>query len=204
MECKEALPLIHEYLDGGLQGTEALKLKEHLLACPSCRDRLKHLEKVEAMIQSWPRQQIMSSDLTERIMRSLPPVKSTSPWWRWVRTHPAASVAAVFILVMMGSFMSLWNQDSELVVKGTDLQSVVIHGDTVLVPVGKTVAGNLMVENGKLQVDGDIKGNIVVIDGSVNLASTAHISGQITEIDEAFSWLWFKMNDLATKISESK
>ncbi|MFD0677246.1 MULTISPECIES: zf-HC2 domain-containing protein [unclassified Paenibacillus] len=203
MECKEALPLIHEYLDGGLRGTEALSLKEHLLICPTCRERLTQLERVEAMIQAWPKQQV-SPGLTERVMQSLPPVKSSRPWWRWVRRHPAASVAAVFVLVMMGSFMSLWNEDSELLVKGTDLQSVVIQGDTVLVPVGKTVAGNLMVENGKLQVDGDIKGNIVVIDGSVNLASTAHISGQVTQIDEAFGWLWFKMNDWAAKISEAK
>ncbi|MDF2962085.1 MAG: anti-sigma factor [Paenibacillus sp.] len=203
MECKEALPMIHEYLDGGLRGPEALHLKEHLLACPSCRERLKQLEKVEAMIQAWPKAKV-SPGLTERVMQSLPPVKSKSPWWRWVRTHPAASVAAVFVLVMMGSFMSLWNEDSELVVRGADLQSVVIQGDTVLVPAGKTVAGNLMIENGKLQVDGDIKGNIVVIDGSVNLASTARISGQVTEIDEAFSWLWFKMNDWASKLSENK
>lgn len=203
MNCKEALPLIHEYLDGGLHGTEAKSLKEHLISCPACRGRMNELEKVEAMIQAWPKPQV-SPGLTERVMQSLPPVKAPKPWWRWVRTHPAASVAAVFILVMMGSFMSLWDEDSELLVKGTDLQSVVIQGDTVLVPAGKTVAGNLMVENGKLQVDGDIKGNIVVIDGSVNLASTAHISGQVTQIDQAFSWLWFKMNDWVAKISENQ
>jgi cytoskeletal protein CcmA (bactofilin family) len=110
----------------------------------------------------------------------------------------------MFVLVMMGSFMSTWNEDTELLVKGNDLQSVVIRGDTVLVPQGKKVSGDLMIENGKLQVDGDIEGNIVVIDGSVNLASTAHISGQITQIVEVFSWFWFKMNDWAGKLSESK
>jgi cytoskeletal protein CcmA (bactofilin family) len=110
----------------------------------------------------------------------------------------------MFVLVMTGSLMSMWNENSELMVKGKDLQSVVIQGNTVYVPAGKTVTGNIMVENGKLQVDGDIEGNIVVIQGSVNLASTAHISGQITQIDEAFSWLWFKMNGLASKISQLK
>ncbi|MFH5186600.1 zf-HC2 domain-containing protein [Paenibacillus sp. TAB 01] len=201
MDCQEALPLMHEYLDGGLKGSEAVALKEHLLGCASCRERLKQFERVEALIHAWPKPEVPDG-LTERIMQSLPPVKRQSPWWQWVRRHPAASVAAVFVLVMMGSFMSLWNEDSELVVKGNDLQSVVIEGNTVVVPAGKTVAGNLMVENGKVQVDGDIKGNIVVIDGSVNMASTAHISGQVTEIDEAFSWLWFKMNDWATSISK--
>jgi anti-sigma factor RsiW len=196
MECPKALPLMHEYLDGGLNGPDTLSLKEHLIGCPSCRQRLNQLEKVEALIHASPRQNVPSG-LTYRVMQMLPPVQRKSIWKQWFRSHPAASVAAVFTLVMLGSFLSSWNQDSELIVKGTDLQSLVIKGDTVLVPAGQTVAGNLMVENGKLVVDGDIKGNIVVIDGSVSLASTAHISGQITEIDQAFSWLWFKMNNWA-------
>jgi len=203
MDCKEALPLMHEYLDGGLKGKEALALKEHLLACPACRQRLNQLEKVEALVQAWPKQEVPAG-LTERIMQALPPEKRKNPWWQWIRRHPAASVAAVFALVMMTSFLSLWNEDSELLVKGTDLQSVVIEGDTVYVPAGKTVAGNLTVENGKLKVDGDIEGNIVVIDGSVVMASTAHISGQITQIDEAFGWLWYKVNDWASTISHNK
>jgi len=203
MDCKEALPLIHEYMDGGLERSATASLNDHLSTCPTCKMRLKQLERVEALVQSWPRVEA-SAGLTERIMSALPQVKQRSIWRQWVRNHPAISVAAVFVLVMTGSFMSMWNENSELMVKGKDLQSVVIQGNTVYVPVGKTVAGNIMVENGKLQVDGDIEGNIVVIQGSVNLASTAHISGQITQIDEAFSWLWFKMNGLASKIYQPK
>jgi anti-sigma factor RsiW len=203
MECKEALPLIHEYLDGQLKGMEAVPLKEHLLVCPACRLLLKQLERVEALVQAW-HQPRTPEGLTERIMQALPPVKQRNPGWQWVRKHPAISAAAMFVLVMMGSFVSMWNEDRELVVKGMDLQSVVIQGNTVYVPAGKTVAGNIMVEHGKLQVDGDIKGNIVIIDGSMIMASTAHISGQITQIDEAFSWLWYKMNNLASQISQVK
>jgi anti-sigma factor RsiW len=203
LDCKEALPLIHEYMDGSLGRSEAASLNSHLTACPTCKMRLKQLERVEALILSWPRVETPQG-LTERIMNALPRVKQRSRWKLWVKKHPAISVAAVFVLVMTGSFMSMWNENSELMVKGKDLQSVVIEGNTVYVPAGKTVAGNIMVENGKLQVDGDIEGNIVVIQGSVNLASTAHISGQITQIDEAFSWLWFKMNGLAAKISQNK
>jgi anti-sigma factor RsiW len=193
MNCIEALPMLHQYLDGDLSGQEAKGLKEHLMACPACRNRLQQLEKVEALVQSWPAPQLPEG-ITERIMNALPPERRTGSWNRWFRKHPAVSVAAVFALVMMGSFLTGWNQDKELLVKGSDLESVVIKGDTVYVPAGKTIAGNLTVENGRLEVEGDIKGDIVVIDGKVNLASTAHISGQVTQIDEAFSWLWFKMS----------
>lgn len=202
MNCKEALPLLHQHLDGDLRGPEAVVLKEHLLACPACRKRLQQLEKVEALVQAWPAPQA-PDDMTERIMRALPPAKRSSTWSRWFRRHPAASVAAVFFLVMMGSFVSMWDNDQELLVKGTDLESVVIKGDTVYVPAGKTVAGNLTVENGQLQVEGDIQGDIFVIDGKVNLASSAHIYGQVTQIDEAFSWLWFKTNQFFHQLSDS-
>ncbi|MFB6367644.1 zf-HC2 domain-containing protein [Paenibacillus elgii] len=203
MNCEEALPLLHEYLDGSLEGREAAVLKEHLLVCPDCRKRLQQFEKVEALIHAWPPQKVPEG-LTERIMQALPPVKRQNPWYRWIRKHPAASVAAVFFLVMLSTFVSSWNDDRELLVKGNDLQSVVIKGDTVYVPAGSKVAGDLTVENGKLQVDGDIAGNITVIDGSVQLASTAHISGHIQQIDQAFSWLWYKMNQWAGAISGMK
>ncbi|WP_248928969.1 zf-HC2 domain-containing protein [Paenibacillus hamazuiensis] len=201
MECKEALPMMHEYLDGDLEGANAARLKEHLLVCPDCKKRFRELETTEAMIMASPDVKAPPY-LKDRIMLALPPVKSNRTFGQWFRRHPAVSVAAVFVLVMMGSFMSLWNEDTELLVKGNNLDQVVIKGDTVYVPPGHTVSGNLTVQSGKLQVDGDINGNLVVIDGSVNLASTAHISGQVTKIDEAFEWMWFKVSEFFTQLSD--
>jgi anti-sigma factor RsiW len=201
MNCKEALPLIHDYLDGDLLEPEARKLKGHLIECAACSTLFKELERTDAMVRSLPPTGA-PDDLTERIMGRLPLVKKQNPWTAWIRKHPAASVAAVFFAIMLGSFLSMWNQDTELMVKGTDLQDVVIQGDTVIVPEGHTVNGNLVVQRGKLQVQGDVKGNLVVIDGTLNLASTAHISGQVTQVDEAVSWVWYKINELVNQISK--
>lgn len=202
MNCKEALQLMHEYLDGDLKGSEATRLKKHLIECAACNEYFKSLERTDALMRSVTR--VSAPDnMTERIMAGLPPEnKKRNAWLDWVRKHPAASVAAVFIAVMFGSFVSMWNYDHELMVKGSDLQNVVIEGDTVLVPAGKTVAGNLIVQSGKLKVEGDVKGNLIVIDGSLNLASTAHISGHITEVDEAMSWLWYKVNEFLSLLSK--
>lgn len=203
MDCNEALPLLHEYLDGGLQGRDSAALKQHLLVCAECRRRLQQFEKMEALISAKTPSEVPEG-LTERIMQSLPPVKRQNPFYRWVRKHPAVSVAAVFFLVMFSSFVVSWNDNQELLVKGSDLESVVIKGNTVYIPAGATVSGDLTVENGVTQVDGDIKGSLIVIDGKVNLASTAHISGQVKKIDEAFSWLWYKMNAWIVQLSDSK
>ncbi|WP_281884128.1 zf-HC2 domain-containing protein [Paenibacillus sp. YYML68] len=203
MKCNDALPLLHEYLDGVISGPDRSNLKEHLLSCAGCRQRLQQLEKVEAMIQAWSPPDVPEG-LSERIMQALPPAKRRSAFYRFIRKHPAASVAAVFAMVMLSSFLTSWDADQELLVKGTDLQSVVIKGDTVYVPAGHKVAGDLTVENGKLQVDGQVEGNVVVIDGAVNYASTAQISGSITKIDEAFSWLLYKMNTWFSQVSHSR
>ncbi|GIP41404.1 hypothetical protein J31TS4_46840 [Paenibacillus sp. J31TS4] len=195
MNCREALPWIHEYLDGTLEGPQSLELKKHLLSCPACRDLLKSMERTEGLIRTMPKP-VVPDGLTSRIMGGLPQKKKKTEWLKWIQRHPAISVASVFLLVMLGSFLSLWNQDTDLVVKGSDLDQVVITGNTVIVPAGKTVNGDLMVKGGTIKVDGDLKGNLTVIDGSINLASTAHISGQIKEVDRALDWLWFQVNEI--------
>lgn len=196
MDCKQSLSLMHEYLDGDLSGEETAELKRHLIACANCRAALKQFEQTEAMVRSLPRQSAPDG-MTERIMRSLPQPKRRNTWFQWVRRHPAASVASVFLFVMLGSFLSLWDNDKDMVVKGAgaDLQQVVIQGDSVYVPAGHTVQGNLLVQRGHIQVDGEVKGNLIVIDGSYNLASTAHIAGKVIPVDRAISWLWYKMNE---------
>lgn len=200
MHCKEALPLIHEYLDGDLTKTEALKLKEHLIACQGCHNTFKQLEKTDALVRMLPSIKVPDT-LTAQIMSGLPPMKKKNTWTDWIRRHPAVSVAVVFGTVMFGSFVSMWDDDQNLMVQGSNLQDVVIQGDTVIVPQGHTVNGDLVVKRGKLKVEGDVTGNVVVIDGSVNLASTAHISGEVKQVDEALSWVWYKLGEFAGKIT---
>ncbi|MCR8645944.1 zf-HC2 domain-containing protein [Paenibacillus sp. N1-5-1-14] len=196
MECKEALPLMHEVLDGDATATQAWELRMHLQSCESCAKRYQALETTEALVHSMP---LMAapSGLMDQIMSALPPEKKRNTWTQWIRRHPAVSVAAVFLLVMFTSMGAMWKGDNELSVKGVDLSDVVIQGKTVTVPSGHTVDGNLIVQGGKLKIEdnAEVKGNLIVIDGSLNMASTAHISGQITQIDEMVSWVWYKMTE---------
>lgn len=201
MKCSDALPLMHEYLDGELEGAEAAKLKEHLLSCPSCNRLFKQMEQTEASVRFMPKASVPAG-LTARIMSRIPMEKRRSGWFTWVKTHPALSVASVFVLVMLTSFLSLWNEDQDMVVKGANLDQVFIQGDTVIVPQGHTLQGDLVVKRGKVQVEGNVEGDITVIDGSYNLASTAYISGHITMVDETLEWVWYKMNEFFSWFSK--
>ncbi|WP_219834298.1 anti-sigma factor [Paenibacillus sp. R14(2021)] len=198
MNCNVAIMLMHDYLDDELPPGDLSELKTHLEICPSCRSRLEQLERTEALTHKMMDSRIVitadqSSQLTDRIMRALPVKRRRAGFARWVRNHPAVSVAAVFVLVMFSSFLAMWQQDNDLTVRGADLAEVVIEGDTVTVPPGAHVKGDLTIENGKANVLGDVDGDVTVISGSLYEASTAHVSGEVKQIDQALDWFWYKV-----------
>jgi anti-sigma factor RsiW len=192
MKCNVAVASMHDYLDGDLSREASLGLREHLGECPACRTRFDELERTEALLMAIPAEQAPPG-LEDRILQSLPRNRRPAAWTGWVRRHPAVSAAALFLIVMLSSFVAMWNQDKQLSIAGPDLDNVVIEGNTVTVPAGKEVAGDLTVANGTARVLGDVKGNLTVIDGQVTLASTAHIAGNVKTIDRAVDWVWYKV-----------
>lgn len=197
MVCKEVLPLMHEYLDGDLTIEQSKELKNHLTACEHCRHELKQLENTEALIRSALREPVtLSNEFTDRFMESLPSVKKQSAIVRWIKRHPGVSVAAIFVVVMFGSFLTLWDEDPNLMIKGAGFEQVIIKGNMVYVPEGTTVHGDLIVKGAEVQVDGHVEGNVVVIDGSLNTASLTNISGKISYVNQVTDWIWFKLNEM--------
>jgi cytoskeletal protein CcmA (bactofilin family) len=70
----------------------------------------------------------------------------------------------------------------------------------VVVPQGKVVEGDVVVKNGNLRVEGEVNGNVTVINGTVingekYLASAGQVTGEIEEINQVFEWIWFTMKD---------
>lgn len=148
MDCKRAISLIHEYFDGDLEGHAFKRLDAHLQNCPACSKHFRQMEKTEALVRSLPDAE-PSDELTERIMAAVPKPKKQTVWLSWARRHPALSAAMVFLVVMLGSLFSLWDEEA-LVVKGDDLEPIRIQGKTVIVPEGEVLKGNLVVENGQI------------------------------------------------------
>ncbi|MBW7455791.1 zf-HC2 domain-containing protein [Paenibacillus sepulcri] len=199
MNCNVAIVWMHDYLDDELPREDVLQLKNHLLSCPACRARFEQLERTEALthklIDFRPQaEETQADDLKLRIMSALPVKRNRPSWAGWLRNHPAIAVAAVFALVMFSSTLAMWEENTDLTVRGTDLSHVVINGDTVTVPAGAHVNGNLIIENGKANVLGEVNGDVTVIEGSLYQASTAHISGKVKTIDQALDWFWYKVS----------
>jgi len=203
MNCNVAIVWMHDYLDGELPREDIVTLKSHLLSCPACRSRFEQLQKTDAAVFQTLEAIKPAADydkkaselLNERIMQQLPKKqnKQRNRIVRFIYRYPGVTAAAVFVLVMLGSFFTMWEEDTKLIVAGEDLQQVIIEGNTVIVPEGAHLTGNLTVENGIADVKGEVDGNVTVIDGTLNLASTGHIAGQSRTIDQALDWFWYKV-----------
>lgn len=203
MECKQAASLMHDYLDGDLAQDQALELNSHLDACPSCMQQYKQLEQTNMMLFAAMKSSVPSAsdELVEQIMRKIPKPRKQQVWLKWVKHHPALTAAAVFLLVMVFSTLSIWKSDDQLIVKGPSLDQVKIEGHTVIVPKGTKIAGDLTVENGDTKVYGEVEGNLTVIDGALYQASTAKISGDAKTIDQALDWLWYRITNTFSEVA---
>lgn len=194
MNCKEAIMLIHEYLDGSLETADYNQLKQHLEHCHDCAALLRDMEKTEAFVRVL--QPVGCPDeVKAQLMKSIPIARKRHRSAHWIRRHPALTAAVLLIFVMGISMMMMRGQSNELVVKVNDLESIVIEGNHVIVPEESIVYGDITVENGVLDVRGEIRGNLIVVDGSLQQASTANISGKVTRVNQAIDWFWYKVSD---------
>ena len=108
-------------------------------------------------------------------MARLPKEKSQAGFQRWLRSHPLLAAAAMFFILMSASMFSSFGNDQQFSV--TKQPNLVVEGETVLVPEGEIVKGDIVVKNGNLRIEGEVDGNITVINGSKYMASTAVVTG---------------------------
>ncbi|WP_079707979.1 zf-HC2 domain-containing protein [Paraliobacillus ryukyuensis] len=198
MNCKkEVVHLMHKYLDGDLTNQEEKQLKLHLQNCNDCQKYFHELARTDALIKSTNIAQ-PSSGFTNNVMASLPKEQRKWGYMRWFKSHPMLTAVAIFFVLMFGSIVSIWDQDGQISVSGD--KDVVIKGDTVIVPEGVTIDGDLVIKNGDLQIDGSINGDVTLINGEHLMASAGNVNGEIDQIDQVFEWMWYHVKKAGKNI----
>ncbi|WP_147535939.1 anti-sigma factor family protein [Bacillus marasmi] len=200
MKCSERIiELMHEYLDGEIAPDNDSELQAHLKSCPDCKTYFLDLKKVDAHIKETVSVKA-PNHFTANVMASLPPIqtKKTKRFSNWFKYHPFLTAASVFILLMTGSLVSDWQNDKQFSV--TKQENLVVQHNKVIVPEGEVVKGDIIVENGDLTIEGQVDGDVTVINGEHYLASAGHVTGEIEEVDKVFEWLWFKIKDSSAKV----
>ncbi|WP_342507016.1 anti-sigma factor [Sporosarcina sp. FSL K6-2383] len=181
---------MHAYLDGDISRDEERELKQHLDSCGQCKEMMNGLTESIAFIGSAVQIQA-PANFVNGVMARLPKEKSQAGFQRLLRRHPFLAAAAMFVILMSASLFSSYGNDQQFSV--TKQPNLIVEGQTVLVPEGETVKGNIVVKNGELRIEGQVEGNVTVIHGSKYMASTAVVTGTSEEIDKVFDWLWYQM-----------
>ncbi|MEO4055075.1 zf-HC2 domain-containing protein [Solibacillus sp. CAU 1738] len=184
---------MHEYLDGDIKREHEQELKKHLQSCSNCQKHMHELCDTIAFVKSATH--ITAPPHFEgNVMSGLPKRKNTIGVQKWLRRHPVIVAAAMFFLFMSASLLTSYPNDNQFSV--TKQPNLIVEGQTVIVPAGEVVKGDIVVKNGDIVVEGEVDGNVTVINGKY-MASTAVVSGNIEEIDETFDWLWYKIKKMA-------
>lgn len=178
---------MNDYLDGDISATDAAMLKEHVKSCEDCQKLYHELSKTIAFVQSASHIQA-PANFVEQTMARLPKEKKQANVQRWFRAHPLLTAAALFCIMTSALLFSNFNNEQQF--SFTKQPNLVIEGETVVVPEGETVTGDLTVRNGDLRVEGELHGDVTIVNGEY-MASSGVITGEIEEIDKAFEWLWY-------------
>ncbi|KGP70909.1 anti-sigma factor family protein [Pontibacillus yanchengensis] len=202
MKCStEAVALMHKYLDDELTKDEEKTLRDHLHKCERCQKHFHELKRTIAMVQSTNQVQAPQG-FAQNVMQNLPSEKKSYSYKRWFKSHPMLTAAAIFFILMFGSVFSMWNQDQHLSV--SKQKDIIIQDNTVIVPEGKTVEGDLVVKNGNLRIDGKVNGDVVLINGDNLKASAGEVTGDLSQVNQVFDWIWYKMKTTVKDVFSMK
>ncbi|WP_163538735.1 zf-HC2 domain-containing protein [Gracilibacillus sp. YIM 98692] len=197
MSCdKEIVEMMHQYLDGDLDKSEEKKLRAHLQSCQACQHHFHELKRTVALVTANVDLQ-PSPDFTKKVMSQLPTEKKRNSVIRWMRVHPMITAAAIFFILMMSGVFSAWNQDQLSYPTGKNL---IVKNDIVIVPEGVTINEDIEIQNGNVKIEGKVNGDVIVINGEHLTASAGAVSGDIKQIDQIFSWLWYRLKELGQSV----
>ncbi|MGN1401117.1 MAG: zf-HC2 domain-containing protein [Bacillus sp. (in: firmicutes)] len=202
MKCSDAMiEYMHEYLDNDISPDHEKELRYHLQECEDCQKYFHELKKAEMFVKS-SSHITAPSGFVDGVMAKLPKEKRKVSLQRWLKGHPFMTAAALFLILMSGAFLTTWEGDNQQfsVSKQPDL---IVENDTVIVPAGKTIEGDVVVRNGNIKIEGTVEGNVTVINGERYMASAGHVSGNIEEVDELFEWLWYNIKTKAKQAKDS-
>ncbi|SEN91082.1 Transmembrane transcriptional regulator (anti-sigma factor RsiW) [Mesobacillus persicus] len=193
MSCPEKYTAyMHDYLDEDISEQRALELSEHIQSCGTCEEHFKELKRTIALVQGTAHIKAPEG-FTEDIMAKLPKEKRKVELNRWFKNHPFLSAASLFFLLMAGSLFSNWNQEEQF--SYSKQPNILVENDTVIVPEGEVVKGDILVRNGKVQIEGEVQGDVTVINGEISgekyLAAAGKVTGEISEVNEIFDWIWY-------------
>ncbi len=201
MKCPaETIAIMHDVLDDEATKEQRRQLFNHLQGCNDCKQHYEELKKTESFLLSSP--SIEAPDgFTSKVMEHLPQEKRTVWIKRWMKSHPFITAAVLFLALMAGSVYSSWTSEDQLSALSGNLRFDQ-DTNTVIVPEGEVVEGDLTVKNRNLEIEGQVNGDVLVINGEQYMASAGQVTGEIEEVDHILDWTWYQLKSFFHDIGD--
>ncbi|WP_096202373.1 anti-sigma factor family protein [Bacillus sp. FJAT-45350] len=204
---KRFIELMHRYLDGETTNEEKAEFLHYIETNVSCKKHYEETRKAIAFVQSASHIET-SANFTNNVLQQLPKRKKRVAWKQWMRNHPLAVAASIFLILMSSSIISVWNSSEELSVTGNGNIQIDHESGKVIVPEGEVIEGNLVVRNGTLELNGEVRGNVLLVNSEKYLASAGSVSGEIDEVTQVLEWIWYHIksffSDVTTVVGNEK
>ncbi|GGE55685.1 anti-sigma-W factor RsiW [Pullulanibacillus camelliae] len=200
MACsKEMSELIQRALDQEANEGERHALMEHLDVCSDCCSHYNELKETIDLLTHLD--QAPAPDyFTQKVIARLPDQKQDSKVLKWFKKHPIIIAAACFLIMMVGYIMSLWNDNSFKAEVHGEGKLVYSDNNTVTVPKGETIKGDLVITDGKVRIEGRVDGDVVLIHSDSLMASAGHVSGKIENVNQILGWIWYHIQRFFSSI----
>lgn len=200
MNCQNANTLMHDYLDADIDDLSSKGLFEHLEKCSICYQHFNELKETERRLRLLSHCK-STPDYIQKVINQLPhkqvgKQEKRHSINRWLKNHPGLVAASIFLMFFAISLFSYAIPGNELKIVANEYNNLVIEGNEVIVPEGEEIEGDLIVENGILEIKGKVKGNVTVIDGELLMASASQVDGDTKQIDQLFEWLWYQITKI--------
>lgn len=196
-QCPENIEdYMHDYLDDDINEEHKNVLLLHIEECDECRNIFHDLGKTIALLKS--NHISAPSGFTASVMSNLPKQTRRLNLKKWLQKNPLLIAASLFIILMGSTVFSYWGENEQF--SFSENPDLVVEGQTVIVPKGKTVKGDLVIKNGDIKVEGKVNGDVTVINGHNYLAGAGEVTGKIEEIDQLFEWIWYHIKSTVSDI----
>ncbi len=201
MKCPaEMIGIMHDVLDEDATKEQKRLLFEHIQTCSDCKQHYEELKKTESFLLSSPSMEAPDG-FTSKVMKQLPQEKRTVWIKRWMKSHPLVTAAILFLALMTGSVYSSWTSEDQLSALSGNLRFDQ-ETNTVIVPEGEVIEGDLTVKNRNLEIEGEVKGDVLVINGEQYMASAGQVTGEIEEVDHILDWTWYELKKLVYNLGD--
>jgi anti-sigma factor RsiW len=201
MVCSNSIhQLIHKVIDQEATEQEHHEVQKHMLTCDHCRQYFEELQETDQLLKGIsmaPAPDYFREKVMQRIA-----VENTrqSKVLKWFKKHPVGTAAALFVFLMAGYIFSLWEQAPfRAEVQGTG-EIAYEDQQTVVVPKGEVIKGNLVVQNGKVKIEGKVDGNVILINSDSLLAAAGHVTGHIEKVNQILEWVWYHVKQFVNKV----